>query len=161
MKCIKLNKNMETIVDDDMYDYLNQFKWRVFKRRNKYYVQRSQWLSGKNKGTSITLHRVIMNAPTGILVDHINGNTLDNRKENLRLCTSKENIRNSGMKNNKTGFKGVKKRNDLNTKPYSARIMVDYKDIHLGYFETAEEAAEAYNKAAIKYFGEFANLNKL
>lgn len=161
MKYIKLTQNKETIVDDDIYDFLNTFKWSASKKRNKYYATRTEWQKGKNTSKVIKMHRLIMNPPTHMYIDHINGNSLDNRKENLRICSNKQNLRNSGIRKNPTGFKGVRKRKDLINKPFSARITIDYKEVHLGYFYTAKEAALKYNEAAIKYFGEFANLNKI
>lgn len=153
MKYIELTQNFKTLVDDDTHDSLNKYKWCVIKKRNKYYAGRGKWSNGKTK--IIYLHKVLLE--TDKIIDHINGNTLDNRLENLRICTSKENARNQ----TKSKFKGVYKHKRLKTKPFSAKITVNYKHIHLGYFSTAINAAIAYNQAAIKYFGEFANLNKI
>lgn len=109
------------------------------------------------KRTKLLLHKLIV--PFEI-VDHIDGNPLNNKKDNLRPCTRKENGRNRNInKNNSSGFKGVSfitKKNRM-----CAQIKVDYKNIHLGYFKTAEEAARAYNAAALKYHGKFARLNKI
>jgi len=91
-------------------------------------------------------------------VDHINGNTLDNRKNNLRICSRTENSRNTKLsKNNSTGYKGVTyyKRDGK----YVAKITVDRKRIHIGYFTTLIEAATAYDLMARKHFGEYANIN--
>src|SRR5690242_17796567 len=102
------------------------------------------------------MHRVIMNASADIHVDRINGDGLDNRRENLRLCTRDENMMNRRKNsNNSSGYKGV----DRNKGKWRAYIQVDKKWIHLGYFSTAEQAAHAYDNAAKKYFGEFANTN--
>jgi hypothetical protein len=93
-------------------------------------------------------------------VDHINGNTLDNRKENLRICTQNQNGKNRLLnKNNVSGYKGVtyKKANKL----WCAQIVVNYHKMYLGLFTTAEAAALAYNEAAKKYHGEFAKLNEV
>lgn len=104
------------------------------------------------------LHRIITNAKPGEYVDHINGNTFDNRKCNLRICTNTGNSRNKSIqKNNKSGYKGVSWNKQRN-KWYSC-ICVNNKTKSLGKFNTKEEAAEAYNKAAMKYYGEFARLN--
>jgi hypothetical protein len=106
-------------------------------------------------GLSESFHRIITDAPKGKHVDHINGNTLDNRKINLRICSTKENIRNCKMrKNNKSGFKGVYW--DKKIKKWRANICVNRKTIYLGLYESPEKASIIYWEAAKKYFGEFA-----
>jgi hypothetical protein len=105
---------------------------------------------------NIPMARHIMGAKSGEVVDHINGNTLDNRRSNLRIATIKENVRNrTTIGKGNSRFKGVR------FCGWKASIGVDNKVIHLGYFTTEEEAARAYNAAAIKHFGEFARLNEL
>ncbi len=155
MKKIKLTQNQYALVDNEDFEYLNKLKWFVVKRRNNQFGA-AKWY--KNK--FIYMHRYITNCPDNQYVDHINGNPLDNRKCNLRICTNSENLRNRGrQKNNKSGYKGVdfiKKR-----KKFRARITILNKEIHLGYFLTEIEAAKAYNSAAIKYHKKFANLNKI
>ncbi len=112
------------------------------------------------KNQNKRLHRVLINAPNDKTVDHINGNTLDNRKINLRLCTNSENLRNSKKrKTNTSGYKGVSFCKSC--KKYIASITLNYKKIRLGYFEDKKEAAIAYNMAAIKYHGNFAKLNEV
>jgi hypothetical protein len=107
------------------------------------------------------LHRLIMNAVrTSLYVDHINGNKLDNRRSNLRLCTHRDNLNNRPRnKNNKSGYKGVYL-HKVN-KNWVARIQVNGKYISLGSYSDIIDAAKAYNEAAIKYFGEYAYLNKV
>lgn len=99
------------------------------------------------------LHRLIMNTPKGYVTDHINGDKLDNRRENLRICTQHQNSMNTRIsKNNKSGVKGV------STTPsgkYRARIMLNGVEIGLGRYETLEEAAKARKRAERKYFGEY------
>jgi hypothetical protein len=108
------------------------------------------------RGTKQTaLHRIIMQAPPGMLVDHINGDTFDNRRANLRICTSAENARNSRGKNGISGFKGVYPANSR----WSAVINVDGRQIYLGVFASKEKAARAYDRAAIEHHGEFARFN--
>lgn len=166
MKEIFLNKNKFAIVDDEDYEYLMQWKWRV---SNAGYAVRTQHLgfNGKRYGTkTISMHRVILGVgdekcdlKTNI-VDHKNRNRLDNTKDNLRICNSLESARNRNKRSsNKSGFTGVHW-HKLHSKWYSD-VMVDGKRIFLGLFRDKIEAAESYNKAAIKYFGEFAKLNEI
>lgn len=101
------------------------------------------------------MHRVILNTPTHIGVDHINGNPLDNRKVNLRLATRQQNQFNRRhQKNNKLGVKGVCW--CRRAKKYRSTIKLNRKVIHLGYFPSLEEADKAYRDAEVKYFGSFA-----
>ncbi len=104
------------------------------------------------------MHRVIKGAKAGQSVDHVNGNGLDNRRSNLRLCAHAENLRNRKIhKNNKSGFKGVRKRKESSL--WRAEIRSNHKFYFLGNFHSAEEAAHAYDAAALKLHGEFARLN--
>src|ERR1700752_3556475 len=107
-------------------------------------------------GVQSRLHKLIMNSPDNV-VDHKNGKLLDCRKENLRVCTQGNNVRNKSMSaNNKSGYKGVFL---AQGKYWAASIVHNYKKIHLGYHQTPVLAAIAYNKKALELFGEFANLN--
>lgn len=104
------------------------------------------------------MHREIMVAPSGQYVDHVNGNKLDNRRENLRMCSNSQNMANRrAPRVNRSGFKGVHffKRDGT----WRAAITQDYKTKHIGYYATPEEAARAYDIKARELFGEFAQLN--
>jgi len=117
-----------------------------------------------HKGKLYRAHRVVWFLVTGEdpgdkVVDHVNGDGLDNRFENLRLCSNAENCRNSKKRsNNRQKYKGVSKQTNGG---YTARIMVDGKQMVLGTFRTQEAAGEAYNQAAIKHHGEYAKLNEI
>lgn len=139
MKEIELTQGQVAIVDDDDYEYLSQWKWCASYSHGFYAVRYK----------NIKMHRVICKAPRNMSVDHINHNTLDNRKSNLRICTHQENMRNQIST---IGAKGIRKRKSGN---YEARISGKY----LGVFENKIDAVNAYNKKAIELFGEFANLN--
>ena len=102
----------------------------------------------------VYLHRLVVDAPTGVVVDHINQNRLDNRKSNLRFCSIKENVRNQKVHVGRR-FKGV----SHSRHHWRAYITVDYKAKHLGVFATQEEAARAYDRAAMQMHGAFACLN--
>ncbi len=113
----------------------------------------------------ISLHRIIWmmsngEIPAGVQIDHINGNSKDNRLSNLRACTPTQNMMNKrAYSNNRSGYKGVYYDNSKNyEKKWRAQITVEKKQIPLGRFRTPELAYEAYQKAAIKHFGEFARI---
>jgi hypothetical protein len=160
-KEIKLTQGKVAIVDDDMYDYLNQWKWCLRPTGNGiFYAIRGFRNRKKSKVKSISMHRQIMNPDKGYVIDHIDGNTLNNQKINLRICTQSQNCSNQKISiKNTTGFKGVRF-NKINNKYYS-KITVNRKNIYLGGFIDPIDAARAYNAAALKYHGEFANLNKI
>lgn len=159
VKEIPLTKDKMAIVDAEDYDNLMQWKW-VASCEGKYAARRIR-LSEKSEHQQISMHRQIMGNPKGKHIDHINGNTLDNRKCNLRICTNLENCRNRKKQKNATTsqYKGVSFARHLKTKRWNAQVKVNYKSINLGYFLTELEAAQAYDKAAKKHFGEFARVN--
>lgn len=151
-KLIRLPQGKFCIVDTEDYEYLNQWKWDISPLG---YVTRA-W---------IRIHRVIMKAPDDMEVDHINGDLLDNRKCNLRICTHAQNSKNrKPNKNGKSKFKGVTWREEKKkstSRRWRVRISIDGKRIHVGDYITEREAAIAYNNAALKYHGEYARLNIL
>lgn len=152
-KRILLTQGRFAIVDESDYDYLSQMKWNYSKTAHNYYARTK--INGSNK----YMHRIIMKEPDGLQIDHINGDTIDNRRCNLRICTNQENARNSKSRKGKSKYKGITwSKRDLNWK---AQIQVNYVNYHIGYYDTEEEAALAYNKEAIKRFGEFAKINIL
>ena len=154
MKKIALTRGVFAKVDDGDFNRLNVFNWYVQEdvRSGKFRAAR------KSGGVVIYLHREILVAPRGVQVDHVNGDTLDNRRKNLRLCTHKENNRNKGLKStNKSGYKGVYFHSKSGK--WSAQIRVNYKAIYLGLFNNKIDAAKAYDKAALDNFGQFASLN--
>jgi hypothetical protein len=154
MKKIKLTKGKVALVDDEDFKWLSKHNWYASISGYNYYAQRTK------KRKNIRMHRVILNAPKGVIVDHINGNSLDNRKQNLRLCSQSENMCNRlSPVINTSGFKGVSQ--IKTSKKWEAYINKDGKRVRLGNFLSAKEAALAYNKAAIKYPRDFAKLNIL
>jgi hypothetical protein len=158
MKTISLTKGMLAIVDDDDYDKLSKFKWMAsyYPKRRKYNACRS--IGTKPHQQTVLMHRIIMNALKGSDVDHINGDTLDNRKSNLRICTRAQNMANvKARSHNKLGVKGVYKSNNR----FRATIRVNHKRYHLGYFDSLSEASAAYNKAARENYGDFALLKDI
>lgn len=155
MKQILLTQGKFTLVDDEDFEFLNQWKWYL---SNTGYAVRAQWLKKENKQVKILMHRVILNINKYILTDHINRNRLDNRRKNLRMCNKSQNAANSKLeKYNKYGYRGLTK----HFNKWRAVIVADKKRYHLGLFSTKREAAQAYNQAAKQYFGEFAFINKI
>jgi hypothetical protein len=154
---IYLGEGEWTMVDSADYYKFGHFKWYVCGSGTSYYAVRSA-KTGKRKTKIIRLHREIMEAPANRLVDHKNNDGLDNRRENLRLATHSENCCNRQKKSNTTSrFIGVsfikaKKRWRVATKYHG-------KTIFIGYYDDEVEAARAYDRAALKYHGEFARLN--
>ncbi len=141
------------IVDDADYEATTTRTWRAAKRRGLIYV--ASYSPG-----SVFLHRFILGSiPKGMVVDHIDGDGLNNRRTNLRICRQSENSKNrTGVATNPSGFKGVSwKASGCNK--WRARIMVERKEIILGVFLNKDDAARAYDEAAMAYFGEFARLN--
>ena len=157
MKEIQLTQGKVALVDDDMYEYLNQWKWQVNKNGNKFYAITTLHINGKCKTTF--MHRLISNNKnTKMHTDHINGDGLDNRKINLRICTHSQNLMNRGPQaNNKTGYKGVSY--DKNLNKFRATISINGINKNLGSYINLIDAARTYNAAALKYYGEFAKLN--
>jgi HNH endonuclease/AP2 domain len=111
---------------------------------------------------TLSMHRAIMRAPTGAVVDHINGDTLDNRRSNLRVVTQAQNSRNRRKTPGLTSaYKGVYYRAEAKSYPWCAIIQVNGMKVQLGQFMTERDAALAYNAAATRLHGEFARLNDL
>lgn len=147
----------KVLIDDEDFDLINNRIWNLRFDKNTFYaISNAKYINGK-RGKQTIMHRLIMGADDYKLIDHKDGNGLNNQKSNLRFATLSENARNySTPKNNSTGYKGV---NFISK--YRAYIVIDKRQKFLGYFKTAEEAALAYNEAAKRYFGEFAKLNEV
>lgn len=151
-------KNSVCILDDDWFEFLKETSMSLSKTSCSYVM-----INTKSRRKE-SLHRVISGAIKGEYVDHINSNKLDNRFENLRICTFAQNMQNRDKRKNQnksSKYKGVfqEKRNPNLKNTWGAKIKVDGKTISLKYHATEKEAAQAYNEAAIKYHGEFARLN--
>lgn len=152
------NAGKYTAIVDDCDDWALNYIWGALINHNMVYASRYIHL-GNGKGTSKSLHREVMEQALGRKlatreeIDHINGNALDNRRENLRIATRSQNAMNTRMyANNKTGFRGVRRTKNK----YEASITSDGKRYPLGFFDTAEEAHEAYKAKAKELHGEFA-----
>jgi len=141
------------IIDTEDYEKVNDIKWAM---DGHGYATHS-----RRNGVSIRLHRIVLGLTSNDMnPDHIFGNLLDNRKSQLRVCTHQQNISNSKRpKNNTSGYKGVTW--DKSKNKWQAQIKYNYETIHLGRFNGITAAAEAYNAASTKFFGEFARLNHI
>ena len=171
MKLIPLTQGKFAQVDDEDYEYLMQWKW-IYKpnaKGNMGYASRRALKSDPKKPSTLSMHRQIMGAKEGQILDHKDNDRLNNQRANLRFCTAKQNAHNRlpvrGAKYNgvcKHKTKVVKKDGTVNHHEYwAARININGKAKRLGLYKTPEEAAMAVNEAAKKYRGEFARLNIL
>jgi hypothetical protein len=160
MKEIPLSKGMIAIVDDEDYDYINQWSWNYSPSRHRRtgYAVRGMTVDGKYK--NIKMHREVLRPADNMEVDHVDGNGLDNRRANLREATRSQNQQSKGKpRNNTTGYKGIYY--SENKGKWRAQIGYGGKGHKLGWYKTIEGAAKAYNRAAIKYHKEFAVLNEI
>ena len=149
MKKIKLTQGKYALVDNEDFKRLNRFKWHVKKDRRKFYAGRHL----QDNKQIIYMHREIMNTPKGLQTDHRDGDGLNNRRENLRICSHQTNQRNriGANKNNILKVLGVSYNEKYRNK-YQARIRVNGKDIHLGMYSSLEKAVKVRKRAEIKYF---------
>lgn len=151
---VPLTQGYVALVDREDYEELIKYKWSAYKTNNTFYAIRNIYIGTKR--TTVNMHRVIIEPPNDLFVDHIDGNGLNNQRSNLRICTSSQNGMNRGkQKVNTSGFKGVTF--CKNNNKWQAQIKVNKVNLFLGYFDTPEEAYKAYCEGCIKYHGEFAN----
>lgn len=159
-KRIPLTQGKFSIVDDEDYEFLMQWKWHI--NSNGYAVRRP-YIKGsgrdKQKCLTIRMHRLLGNTPDGLDTDHINGDRLDNRKSNIRICTRSQNLVNKKIKKKFSSiYRGV---NLHKSGKWLSKIHFNRRFKYLGYFDTQEEAALAYNSAAKIIHGEYAVLNEV
>lgn len=153
-KLIPLTKGKYAMVDNEDFDRVKDINWSL--KNSGYY--------GKTYASNTLyggIHNFIMRTPKGMCTDHINGDTLDNRKSNLRVCTTQQNNMNQRIqcrKNKTSKYKGVSLCK-VTYKSWIAQVYINRKRIYLGRFKSEEEAALAYNKKSSELFGEYANLN--
>ena len=153
-KEIELTQSHVTIVDAEDYEWLNNWKWHVLKERYTCYAYRSQYtgmVEGKVKLKTIFMHRLIMDCPDKMVVDHRNGDGLDNRKCNLRVVTRRQNGQNR-RDNSSSKYPGVSWHKG--TQKWGAYIQINNKKKHLGVFKEERDAAKAYELACRELVGE-------
>ena len=148
MRCT-VKSGRSFLFDSDDFELISQYLWSIDK---------GGYVLGIKNGERVRLHRLLMDAPKHLVVDHMNGDPSDCRRENLRLTTQHKNTYNSSKpKTNTTGFKGVYF--DKRRGKYLSSIHPSGRTVFLGYYDKPEEAAQAYDRAASFYFGEYAKTN--
>lgn len=161
-KSIPLSRGLTTIVDDQDYEKLSKYKWSAQPMRKKgigwYAVRTAKDSCGKY--ITVRMHRAILNMPLGATTDHKNGDGLDNRRANLRVCNSIQNACNrEKSRNTSSRFKGVTW--DKLRQKWAAQVVRKGKKHFLGRFIDECQAAQAYNEYVSTHYGEFARLNDL
>lgn len=155
MKKIKLTRGVSTVVDNEDFEPLNKYKWFL---GTLGYACRTVRRKGI-KSTTIYMHREILKTPDGYLSDHIDGDKLNNRKSNLRVCTSQQNHFNQKKTRGVSKYKGVHwNKRDAR---WIAKLKYNGKTISAGSFKSEEQAALAYNRKAASYFKKFARVNSV
>lgn len=155
---IPLSQGKIAIVDAEDYELVRGYTWCATHKGNNFYAVTHTSRAGGKKSHSVYLHRLLMNPPRGQEVDHINGDSLDNRRCNLRLATKAQNQHNMRIREGGTSkYKGVQWRKDRHK--WGARIHYHGKTIILGVFTDEVVAARAYDAKARELFGEFARCN--
>ena len=155
---IDLGQGEWTIVDQEDYYRFGNLKWSAIANNGKLYAACNIKIAPM-KTSFVRLHRLILNPPPGLLVDHKNSKSLDNRRANLRPATRSQNACNRTKRKSNTSSKYIGASLDKRRGTFTGRIYVNGKKIFLGYFDNEIDAARAYDRAALKYHGEFARLN--
>lgn len=145
-RTIPLTRGLEAVVDAADYEALAAIKW---------HARPDGYAGGRIERRGVLMHRVVLSAPRGSSVDHIDGDRLNNRRSNLRITDASGNARNRKARDTASAFKGVRRSNVK----WAAQIRDGSRTLWLGTFENEEEAARAYDAAASQRFGDFARLN--
>lgn len=148
---IALTQGKVAVIDDADYEIIKKYSWNCGK---------AGYVVTEKNGKSIYMHRLLLSAPNNFEVDHVDGDKLNNRRSNLRICTRQQNERNKpkthGLTSRYKGVSWITKRHK-----WCAQIHINRRPIFLGYYDGEEDAAIAYNLAAEKLYGEFARLNSV
>ncbi len=159
MKTIQLTRGKVALIDDEDYEAFSAFTWHASTTGWTFYARRNiETASSPQRQRTVRMHRELVGAPRGVVVDHIDGNGLNNQRANLRVASHRQNLNNRGKNaNNTSGYKGV----SINKKTglWVAQITEESRRVNLGYFKDPASAARAYDAAARLHHGEFARLN--
>lgn len=155
---MRLTQGKVALLNESDLPKVSPYRWCAHYERGRWYAITTITI-GPYETKGLRMHRLIMDAPDGMDVDHINRNGLDNRRENMRLATRSQNLANCRRRKSKRQYKGVY--SPKHTRKWRARIRVQGRTIHLGYFDTEAAAARAYNCAAREHFGKFARANQI
>ena len=156
MKQIQLTQGQVALVDDEDYEWLNSFKWCATRDKANYYAVRSTRIAGKKRNQR--MHKLIMGTtPKGMMIDHKDGNSLNNQRNNLRFVTNSQNQMNKTAKNSSFDKSGIWF--DPSRNKFEVSITVNYKRVRRERFNTIEEALLQRTNWEQQYFGEFARLN--
>ena len=159
MKEIQLTQGKVALVDDEDYEWLNQWKW-TYNQAGKTMRAVRHTHNGHHYKGCVFMHRLILDAPAELDVDHIDGNGLNNQRANIRICTRSQNFMNRMKQPGGTSmYKGV--RWLKKSGKWEARIKTADEHMSLGRYEDEKDAARAYNEAALKHFGEYARINEI
>jgi hypothetical protein len=154
MKEVEVRHGLVALIDDEDWEAVSVHDWRaMFSNGRPYAYSLPRKYFGSHR---LSMHRLIMQPMVGVEVDHVSGDTLDNRRANLRVASHAENMRNRKThRNNTSGFKGVYRAGER----WRAQLCIDSKNVCIGRFDTAREAAEAYDRSARLHYGDFARTN--
>lgn len=152
LKEISLTQGKIALVDDVDFDCVNKHRWAARKSRHLYYAQ------SKIDGKNVSLHAFLLNPPSNVDIDHIDGNGLNNQRSNLRICSHMENMANQKRhSDSKSPFKGIWRAAHCDR--WAAQLVFNGKKVYLGVYKNPADAALAYDKKAKELFGPFARLN--
>lgn len=160
MKIVITTDKYEVQIDDIDADKIAKYNWSTFHPSRGKHRYAKAWVNDEKGRRVVSMHRYLMEEPVGLYVDHVDGNGLNNQRNNLRFATNQLNQANSRKKvPGSSKYKGV--HYSKARQKWRSQIMFNGKYIHLGYFLTEDEAGQAYNAAAKKHFGDYAYLNKI
>lgn len=148
---VQLNRGFEAIIDTADVAMVRNIRWRAWVGSHGH-----AYAIGYISGKQVFMHRLLLSAERGQFVDHADGDGLNNRRANIRICTASQNMANKAVcRRNKLRAKGVSIDSHARCRPYRASIKPNGKTIHLGRYATVEEASAAYRGASIALFGKF------